>query len=56
MYDVRLDRTRPQPARQPEAVAASFIGDDDPLDFATGSAGFVAPLMQQLEQHLRVGL
>ncbi|MCA0045871.1 hypothetical protein LB577_02695 [Mesorhizobium sp. B283B1A] len=50
-----LDAVRPQPARQPEAVARSLIGDGDPLDRMPGPAGFVAPALQQLQQCWRVG-
>jgi hypothetical protein len=43
MDDVNLDIARPQPARQPEPVAARLIGDDDTLDVAPSLAGFAAP-------------
>jgi hypothetical protein len=45
MYDVSFDIPRPQPARQPEAVASGLISDDDALDLAPALAGFVAPTM-----------
>jgi hypothetical protein len=32
MDDMRLDPTSNKPARQPEAVAASLIGQRDPAD------------------------
>src|SRR6202022_1639513 len=48
MDDVNLDIARPQPAREPKAVAASLKGDDDTLDVAPSLAGFVAPTMQEV--------
>jgi hypothetical protein len=45
MDDVGLDTARPQPARQPEAIASGLISDHDALDLAPGLAGFVAPAM-----------
>src|SRR6478736_4415260 len=56
MDDVGLDIARPQPARQPEPVAASLIGDDDTLDVAPSLAGFAAPTMQELQQRFLVGI
>src|SRR6516165_10358924 len=56
MDDVGLNITRPQPAREPEAVAAGLIGDDDTLDVAPSLAGFAAPAMQELQQHFLVGI
>src|SRR6202022_1954165 len=56
MDDVGLNIARPQPARQPEAVAASLKGDDDTLDVAPSLAGFAAPTMQKLQQHFLVGI
>ena len=35
MDDISLNITRPQPARKPEAVAASLISDDNALDLAS---------------------
>ena len=49
MDDIGLDLLPPQPARQPEAVASGFVSDDDALNRVPGSAGFVAPAMQELE-------
>ncbi|MES0021288.1 hypothetical protein [Mesorhizobium sp. M0036] len=56
MDDVDLGVVRPQPARQPDAVAARLIGDDDPLDRVAGPAGFVAPALQKLQECWRVGI
>jgi len=44
---VRLDPTRPKPARQPEAVAAGFEGNRNPRDLFTGPDRLIAPAMQQ---------
>jgi hypothetical protein len=43
---VRLDPTRLQPARQPEAVAAGFEGNRNPRDCAASPDCLVAPAMQ----------
>jgi hypothetical protein len=43
MDDVGLNIARPQPAREPEPVAASLKADDDTLDVAPSPAGFAAP-------------
>src|SRR6201987_2123670 len=56
MDDVALNIARPQPAREPEPVAASFKGDDDTLDVAPSLAGFRAPTMQELQQRFLVGI
>ena len=56
MDDVSLDIARPQPARQPEAVASGLISDDDAFDLVSGPAGFVAPTMQELQHRLLVGI
>src|SRR6201988_5348289 len=56
MDDVNLDIACPQPAREPEPVAPSFIGDDDTLDVAPSLAGFAAPTMQELQQRFLVGV
>jgi hypothetical protein len=45
MNDINLHIACPQPARQPEAVATSFIGNDNALDLATSLAGFIAPTL-----------
>src|SRR5262249_29633985 len=41
MNDIRFDIARPQPARQPEAVSASLISEDNALDLASSLAGFI---------------
>ncbi|MES0151748.1 hypothetical protein NKJ95_32050 [Mesorhizobium sp. M0012] len=46
MDGIGLDAVRPQPARQPEAVAGRLVSDGDPLDRVPGPAGFVAPALQ----------
>src|SRR5207247_5453082 len=56
MNDISLDIVRPQPARQPEAVAASLISHDDAFDRAASLAGFSAPTMQELQQSLLLGI
>ncbi len=56
MDDVSLNIAGPQPARQPEAVAACLIGNGDQLDRVPGLAGFGAPPLQQLQQRGRIGL
>jgi len=38
MDDMSLDPVRPQPARQPKAVASSLVGDNDALDRASASS------------------
>ena len=54
--DVGLNIARPQPAREPEPVAASLKGDDHTLDAAPRLAGFAAPTMQELQQRFLVGV
>src|SRR6516225_8445395 len=43
MNDISFDIARPQPARQPEAVSASLISDNNALDLAPSLAGGRAP-------------
>src|SRR6202045_2645434 len=50
MNHMRLHPTRPQPARQPEAIAAGFEGQRNPRDLAAGLDRLVAPAMQQAKQ------
>src|SRR5215472_14749291 len=52
---IGLDLTGAQPARQPEAVAASLIGHSDPLDDLAGLIGFLLPTMQKLQQSMLIG-
>src|ERR1700758_2698182 len=54
MDDVGLNIARPQPAREPEPVAASLIGGDDTPDIAPSLASFAAPTMQELQQRFLV--
>jgi hypothetical protein len=53
MDHVGLDLTGAQPTRQPEAIAAGFIGDGDPLDRAPSLNGFIPPTMQKLQPPMR---
>ena len=46
--------TEAQPARQPEAVAAGLIGDDNPVDRVAGLRRFIAPTMQELQEGVAV--
>jgi hypothetical protein len=50
MYHVRLDPTRLQPARQPEAVAAGFEGQRNPGDSAAGPDRLITPAIQHGKQ------
>jgi hypothetical protein len=45
-----FDPTCPQPASQPESVAASFEANDDARDCTAGLGRLIAPAMQQLKQ------
>src|SRR6202163_1017989 len=56
MDHVRLHPMRPQPARQPEAVAAGFEGQRNPRDLFTGPDCLIAPAMQQAKQPFGTGL
>src|SRR5215468_1710601 len=47
---MRLDATRRQPARQPEAVAAGFEGQRYPRDCAPGPDRLILPALQQGKQ------
>ena len=53
---VRLDAAGPQPARQPEAVAAGLEGHRDARDRAPGLGRLVPPAPQQPQQRLLVRL
>jgi len=50
MDDMSLDPVRPQPARQPEAVASSVVGDNDALDRASAPHRLVPPALQQPQE------
>ena len=54
--DVGFDAMRPQPARQPEAIAAGLEGDGHARDRAAGPGRLALPAPQQLEQRLLVRL
>src|SRR5437899_7242045 len=56
MDHVRLYSTRRKPARQPEAVAASFEGQRNPRDRAAGPDRLIPPAMQQAKQSFRARL
>jgi hypothetical protein len=50
-----FDAVSPEPARQPEAVAAGFEGDGDACDRAAGLARLCAPAVEELEEGVLVG-
>src|SRR5215467_814808 len=50
MDHVRLDPSRLQPARQPEAVAAGFESQRNPRNIATGPNCLIPPAMQHRKQ------
>src|SRR5690348_11681398 len=50
MDHVRLDSTRLEPARQPEAVAAGFEGNRNPRDIAADPDRLIPPAIQHSEQ------
>src|SRR6202035_4951640 len=50
MDHMRLDPTRTQPPRQPEAVAAGFEGQRNPRDLFTSPDCLIAPAKQQAKQ------
>src|ERR1700730_4933020 len=56
MDHVRLDAAALKPAREPEAVAAGFVGDGDAGDGTPRLDGFTAPALQQAEQLFGVGV
>src|ERR1700716_4654709 len=56
MEAVGLNTAPPQPAGEPEPVAASLKGNDDTLDVAPNLAGFAAPTMQKLQQHFLLSI
>jgi hypothetical protein len=45
MNDIGFDIASPQPSRQPEAVSANLISDDNAPDLAPSLAGLIAPTM-----------
>src|SRR3712207_2096777 len=56
MDDIRFNAARPQPARQPEAVAAGLEGDADTRDPTANPGRLVPPTPEQPEQRGLVGL
>ena len=52
--DLRVDTARPQPARQPHAIAAGLVGDRNPLDPTSRALRFGLPAIQQSQQRGRV--
>jgi hypothetical protein len=56
MDDMRLDPASNKPARQPEAVAASLIGQHDPADRPASTHRLVPPPLDQSQQCCRIRL
>src|SRR5271167_2059301 len=56
MDDMRLDPASNEPARQPEAVAASLIGQRDPADWPASTHRLVLPPLNQSQQYRRIRL
>src|SRR5258705_12004705 len=56
MDDMRLDPASNEPARQPEAVAASLIGQRDLTDRPAGTHRLVPPPLDQSQQCRRIRL
>src|SRR6516164_10729024 len=54
MNDIRLDSASNQPARQPEAVAASLIGQRDPADRPASTHRLIPPPLDQSQQRCRI--
>lgn len=54
MDNVGLNPVRPQPAREPKAVAACFISNGDALDRVPGLGGRAPLSLQKLQQCLCV--
>src|SRR4051812_31784098 len=52
--DMGLDAVSPEPARQPEAIAASLEGDSDACDLSAGLAGLLTPAVEELEEGVLV--
>jgi hypothetical protein len=50
-----LDTSRPQPPREPEAVAARLECGDNEVDCAARLGRFGLPTVQELQQRLRIG-
>src|SRR5215472_9593884 len=56
MDNMRLDPASNEPARQPEAVAASLIGQRDPTDRPASTHRLVPPPLDQSQQCRRIRL
>src|SRR4051812_26927497 len=56
MNDIGLNATRPQPARQPEAVATGLISDGDARDDTPRLGSFVLPAAKQAKQRRLIGI
>src|SRR4029077_13729459 len=56
MDDMRLDPPSNEPARQPEAVATSFIGQRNPADRPANTLRLVPPPLDQSQQGRRIWL
>src|SRR6185503_14346636 len=52
--DMSFDAVSPEPARQPEAVAAGLKGDGDAADLPAGLARLCAPTVEELEEGVLV--
>src|ERR1700756_1511310 len=56
MDDMRLDPASNEPARKPEAVAASLVGQRDPTDRPARTHRLVPPSLDQSQQCRRIQL
>jgi hypothetical protein len=56
MDHVRLDAAALKPAREPEAVAAGFVGDGDAGDWTPRLDRFTSPALKKAEQIFGVGV
>src|SRR4051794_29695772 len=52
--DMSFDAVSPEPARQPEAIAAGLEGDGNACDRAAGLAGLLTPAVEELEEGVLV--
>src|SRR3954462_10864812 len=53
--DMSFNAVSPEPARQPEAVAAGFEGDGNACDLPAGLTRLCAPAVEELEKGVLVG-
>src|SRR3954454_5375487 len=53
--DMSLNAVSSEPARQPEAIAASLEGDGNARDRAAGLAGLLTPAVEEVEEGILVG-